>query len=270
MNRYNLDTRYMLRYILFTVAVFCLFANPVNSQRRRKTSRVWEGVTINPKLGPNIFMGDLVDKSNWRITTGCSVEKEVMNWMSLRGEMQGGIFAGTQNDILSFDTKYFDFTVGATVFPLDLISGYYNARLISPYISVTGGVIMFAAKESGSDASWANTKTGFTTAPLVCGILGARYRINKHFGVNLEINGHIPFSDDLDGHTGWSPDKHPGEDGKYAVWNDGKNDFYYTVMAGMTYKIQETQWRISSVYNRKVYLKNRKAYKKNAKRQRRR
>ena len=106
---------------------------------------------------------------------------------------------------------------------------------------------------------------------MVWGVFGAKYRINKNFGVNLEINGHLPFSDEIDGHNGWSPESAPDETtGAYMNWNDGKNDFYYTVMVGMTYKIQETQWRVSSNYNRKTYVKNRKAYKRNANRMRRR
>lgn len=265
----------MLRYILLATTILSLCTADIYAQtRRRNTSRVWEGVTINPKIGPSLYMGDMVDKSNWRLTTGASVEKELLPWLSGRFEMTGGLLAGVMNagSDIGFDTKYVDITLGATVFPVDLIGGYYNKRLVNPYVSLMGGFGIFNVKKnSDCTAAWAQAGDGNVLAPMVCGVLGAKYRINKNFGVNLEINGHLPFSDEIDGHNGWSPESAPDETtGAYMNWNDGKNDFYYTVMVGMTYKIQETQWRVSSNYNRKTYVKNRKAYKRNANRMRRR
>ena len=143
----------MLRYILLATTILSLCTADIYAQtRRRNTSRVWEGVTINPKIGPSLYMGDMVDKSNWRLTTGASVEKELLPWLSGRFEMTGGLLAGVMNagSDIGFDTKYVDITLGATMFPVDLIGGYYNKRLVNPSTATTLASTADAASASST------------------------------------------------------------------------------------------------------------------------
>lgn len=287
----------MLKRSIIISALAFLLALPSVAQRK-KTSQFLQGFFVGGKVGPNLYFGDLVDDGKTKIGIDVFAQKEVLPYLMVRGGIGGGILGGIQGSKkngLTFTTPYFNFNVGADWTFLNLFQYYTAQRLVEPYIGVGCGLLMYSAtkktiqelsEEIKAVDDWRNVATGFTVSPFVYGLAGGRYNINRHWGVSVEVQGNFALTDELDGHTGWrgtysqeeidqmkkeyidaglDPNKVPT-----TVWNDGKNDFFYTIMAGCTYKFADFEWKHKARYNRNAYIRNRKVYKRNASRVRRR
>lgn len=287
----------MSKYILSLIVVLLTVTLSANAQySRKKKPAILKGLSVNGKIGPNIFCGDIVDNGRWRFGLAASADKEFLEWLSGRVELEGGCFAGKQEGGISFKTTFMTFNTGANIFPLNT-RGFYRERMFDPYGGLGFGLIMFGAKKSCSKDlteevaeldDWRNIKTGFKAAPYVYGLVGCKYLLpvpGNHWSLNLEIKANLPFSDDLDGHTGYRRPYYEEEideiegkgyttddiaDYEQGKWIGGKKDFFYTVMVGCIYKFERMNWKQAGKYNRKVYLKNRKTYVKNQKRSKRR
>jgi hypothetical protein len=250
------------RHTLIITALLLLVALSTEGQRR-KAPRLWEGFRVIPKAGVNIFYGDLVDESRTKYSFGVAADKEIKPHLSLRAQIMGGAMKGTQmygnsDQVYAyFDNSYFDFTVGASFRPLELMYGYFKQRSVSPYLFLQTGIVGFNATEYyGPMGLVPNTKwreTGFKISPVISGGLGASFRINSLWSVVGEFTGYLPFTDLMDGHEEWTS-------GSGTVYQTDDSDFYYTATLGVSYLIKDSKWRNHPKYNRKAYQKTRREY----------
>lgn len=272
----------MLRYILvfaFALTTIASLTEAQNSQRNR-VPWIQQGLYVNGALGTNVFCGDIESSGRFKYGVDLAVHKEINKIVFARIDIDGGQIGGSADWGGEFNTTYFTFTGGVDFMFLNAILGFYNARLVDPYISAGAGALMFIPNNtsdyglggsgSGGDMSYLDLSkydlNAFTTTPMVYGVAGARMNINRHWGATFEIKGILPLgpnSDKLDGH-----DSGNSSDGI----NMGENpyDAMYTVMIGASYKFADAYYRSSSKYNRRTYMNNRKTYRRNAQRQRRR
>lgn len=278
----------MIRSILILFIALITISISVQSQTRKRAPKILEGLWVNGKIGPNIFCGDIVDDGRWRFGLAASADREMQPWLCVRAEVQGGCFAGKQDGGISFNTTFFELSGGTDILVLNA-KGYYRERIVDPYVGIGTGLLMFTSKKSSSKEldeetsaldDWRNIKTGFKACLNVYGLLGAKYTIDRHWGVNAEIKGNFALTDELDGHTGYRRSYYEDEvqaieDEGYDIdprgkWIDGHKDFFYTIMFGCTYKFEGARWKTAGKYNRKIYLKNRRDYIRNSKRNKRR
>lgn len=327
----------MLRYIYVTALILTMFSTFADAQirSRRQIPSILRGLWANAKIGPTMYFGDLVDDGSTKFAFSLSADKEVLKWLNIRAELEYNMLGGKQDGGLFFKSTAMGVNVGGLVNVLN-VSGYYNPSPLVPYVGLGGGILMVNYdKKPENEPSRPLNKyemeylyvKGSTMAPSVYGLLGAKYKINKHWGVSVEVKGVFPFSDMLDGHDKWwnpalvdisseseggttvtpevvepvtpevevpvtpeveggeavammknalavssgcdvCPNGHPGKE--HVGWVTGNNDFFYTIMFGCTYKFYDMNWRSSSKYNRKIYLRNKASYKRNVKRYRRR
>lgn len=270
---------------------------------------LYAGGKVGPNLFFGDLVDDGKTKIGTDVFALYEVQPYLMARAGIGGGVLGGV-QGSKSNGLKFTTPYFNFNVGADFTFLNLLQFHNPSRIVDPYVGLGAGVLMFSATKEDTKGrvsdteygDWRNVKTGFKAAPFIYGIIGGRYFINRHWSAILEIQANMPFSDDLDGHTGWASKKtdeemdqerndiqdridqeindaanegvtiNPGEvpqPNEYK-WHSGKNDFFYTIMAGATYKFEDKTWKNKSRYNRSVYLHNKKVYKRNASRKRRR
>lgn len=327
----------MIRYIYITIALLAIFSTTCNAQirSRKQIPEILRGFWVNAKVGPTMFYGDIVDDGKTKFAFSASADKEVLKWLNVRAELEMNTFGGKQDGGLEFKSSAFGVNVAGLVNVLN-VTGYYSTSPFIPYVGLGGGIMMVNYdKKPGKTPSRTLNKyekeymyvKGSTMAPTVYGLLGAKYMINKHWGVSVEVKGAFPFSDMIDGHDKWwnpalvsvtetempnvpvgpdipevtpepeptpdpmpTPDidqteqasmlknatvscdacsnSHPGME--HTGWITGNKDFHYTIMFGCTYKFYDMNWKSSSKYNRKIYLRNKAAYKRNVKRVRRR
>ncbi len=252
-----------LRYFILTL-LLCTFIGETSAQRRRK-STLWDGVRVTPRAGANFFFGDLVDKSTTNYSFGVVAEKELSPYLSARVQLMGGSMKGTQihpieNTMTSrFENIYGDFSVGASFRPIDLAFGYFKQRSFNPYIIGQFGVAYYNADNWYGPSgyipnSFRHNVSGIS--PIISGGLGLSYWVSSKINVNIELVGTMPFSDLMDGHENWMYD---GPDGQPVVVPTKSYDFYYTATAGVSFLINDSQWKNEPKYNRKAYMKTRNA-----------
>ncbi len=279
----------MLKRTLWLALLFVLFVQGAAAQYNNPTGRVPNsmiGLSVGGKAGTTIYFGDLVDGGRVRWTASGYVEKTVMSWMDVRGEVDFGQCHGGQKlygvDALDFSTTFFDLEAFAKFRFLDLIQGFDAGRLFNPYFAIGGGAILFSCKKNpGSDFDadaykanvgndeyadkWLYSDNGMQAAAMASGIVGVRFAVSEKVSLLLEYKGDILFTDDFDGHQGWPAG------GTEWVDSDGKFDALWTVSLGAQYRFYNiSKYQSSSKYSRKNYLRTRKAYERNAKRMRRR
>ncbi len=249
------------KYILFSLICLFILTLNANAQRRRKPT-FFEGTTVGPRAGVNMFFGDLVDKSRTSISFGGVAEKELSKYISGRLQLNVGQMKGEQIPPESeeayayFKNFYTELSVGASFKPLNLMFGYYKQRSFNPYIIGQIGIIQYSTKE------WYGPASGQTPdelwrqfskiSPIVSAGGGLSYWVNSRLSANVEFIGTLPFTDLLDGHKEWSS-------GDITYQTDA-NDFYYTAMVGITFLIDDSKWKNEPKYNRKAYLKTRRQY----------
>ncbi len=283
-----------MRIRLLIILALALITNATHAQynNRVRVKSFTRGLWVNGGLGPNKWMGDLVDNGSVRVSAGLGAEKELAYFLTVAAEVSGGIFAGKQpGGRLSFHTSYVEAFPGVNFYPLDLIMGYYPNRFLNPYVGVGGGAIFYSAhkkmlnaagyiehaKETGEDVSWMDAEKGFKVTAGAYGSIGVKHSITSHWYIFGELRGVYVFSDEMDGHTGWrsaytmsreevnatrpANDQLTEEEYKKGLWHDGLNDAYYTMMFGVAYKFHNKGWRMSSKYNRRNYIENKRTYK---------
>ena len=279
----------MLRYLLTLAVALVAMSSVCEAQynNKKKQAPFLHGFYACGGIGTNVFFGDVQDGSRFRFGLDLSARKEINKYVTARVDIDGGQLSGEADWGAEFKTIYFDFTGGVDFMFLNLIAGYYSGRLVEPYISAGVGLLMFKPDNS-YDYSGAMASIGrldkfkdlnsFTAAPMVYGVVGGRYNINRHWAANLEFKGFLPFgsnSDKLDGQDSkqtvdFAYDEESGDYKAGMFLGENKYDVFYTIMVGCSYKFADSKFRTSSKYNRKTYMRNRKTYKRNANRQRRR
>ncbi|MBP5419943.1 MAG: outer membrane beta-barrel protein [Bacteroidales bacterium] len=284
--------RIRLLILIFALALITTATHAQYNNRVRVNS-FSRGLWVNGGIGPNKWMGDLVDNGSVRLSGQIGAEKELTYFLSLSAEVSGGVFAGKQESgRLKFNTPYVEIFPGLNFYFLDLIMGYYPARFLNPYIGVGGGAILYSANKEmlnkegyiqyveshpEADVSWLESEKGFKTTVGFYGSIGAKHSITSHWYIFGEIRGVYVCSDEMDGHTGWRsaytmsleeinatrPANNQLTEQEYAKgqWHDGLNDAYYTMIFGVAYKFHNKGWRMSSKYNRRNYIENKKTYK---------
>lgn len=288
--------------LFFTILSFLLaFAMSVDAQqngRRKKIPPILKGLSVSGRIGPNIFWGDIVDDGKTRLSLEGSASKEMRPWLAVRASLGGGFFAGKQDGGISFKTPYFELSGGTDFFVLNQ-KGWYRDRMVDPYVGVGTGLFMYSAKKTYTPPDeyhkqkyeelladpnyedWQTVNTGFKACLNLYGLMGVKVKVDKrHWTVHAEVKGNYVPTDELDGHDGY---RRPYSESELAAleeeglspdpggkWIKGKNDFFYTIMVGCSYKFADMGWRASSEYNRRKYQQNKKSYTKNAKRKRRR
>lgn len=263
----------MSKPFLYILLLFLAMSQVVNAQYnnyqgRKKVPKILEGMHLYAKLGPNIWVGDLVDKGRFRVGMSVGAEREVFNWMSGQLEFDGGFFHGymTQGADMDFKTIFFDINGGIKISLLDLIQGYYADRVIVPYGAIGGGLMFFNAKKTSNmqydkthpGNNWQDVETGWSTAPFIWGALGAKYRVTPVWTIFGEVRPMVLLSDDVDAHTGY-------REGPEGAWKESKsNDYAYNMMFGVSYRISHQMFYTTNKYNRRSYVKNKKLFKRNA------
>ncbi len=251
----------ILRYFL-TLFIIITLSFASNAQYRRKAA-IWEGFTVAPMIGVNVFFGDLVDKSRTSYSGGVVAEREINTYFSGRLQIMGGNMKGEQyianSDILYayFTNSYVDANIGATFRPLDLILGYFRQRTFNPYFFTQFGAIYYNTTEwYGEGGLHPNTewRTMSGASPTLSIGPGVSYWLTPRLSIKAELNGTFIFGDEVDGHKEW-------ESGSGKIHQTDSNDYYYTITAGISYLISDSKWKNSPKYNRKAYLKTRSVYK---------
>lgn len=244
------------------------------------------GLSVGGKAGTTIYFGDLVDGGRVRWTASGFVEKTVLSWLDVRGEVDLGQCHGGQKlsgvEVLNFSTTFFDVEAFAKFRFLDLIQGFDAGRTFNPYFAIGGGAILSSCKKNpgaefdvdaykaqlGNDEyadRWLYSDNGMQAAAMASGIVGVRYAMNEKLCLLFEYKGDILFTDEFDGHQGWPANATEWID------SDGAFDALWTVSIGAQYRFYSvSKFQSSSKYSRKNYLRTRKAYERNAKRMRRR
>ena len=248
------------RYFI-TLFIIITLSSVSQAQYKRK-SAFWEGFTVAPMIGVNLFYGDLVDNSRTSYSGGVVAEREINTYLSYRFQLMGGKMKGEQSvqGIVSadFTNMYIDAGIGVTFKPLDLILGYYKQRPFNPYIFTQAGIIYYDATESFHDGYPNPNRPDRLTSgisPIISIGPGLSYWISPRISINAELNGTYVFGDEVDGHKEW-------EDQEGVIYQTASNDYYYTITAGVSFLISDSKWKNSPKYNRKAYLKTRSTYKK--------
>lgn len=259
----------MLKHLTAILLVFAAFTLTTEAQLkhgRKRTPQFLYGFSVGAEVGPNIFMGDLVDGDKLKFSFNLLAEKEFLDYLSVRVGLGGGLLGGSQADDLFFDGTYFNLHVAAHLYPISAFMGYNYTRKFEPYVGLgAGGLFYSADKTSESDPEetlWKNVSASGITFEFH-GTVGCHYIINSHWKVFLEGTGFYTFTDLLDAHDGY----YVGDTKIEGEWG---LDPFATIMVGCSYKFADRGWRTSSKYNRQNYIKNRKNYRKNANRLRRR
>jgi len=229
-----------------------------------KRNKFLEGFKLQPKIGFNMFYGDLVSEKRTKYTLGVAAEREFKTYLNARIDLNYGSMQGTQLlpeyniPYATFKNSYIHFNIGATFRPLDLAYGLFKQRRINPYIIGQLGIMPFSATEYWGEGS-GNTDGSIWRkvngmAPTFSMGGGAAIYLNSRLSLNLEFIGTYSFNDQLDGHDVWYKDN--GEE----VQTDG-NDFFYVGTIGLSYLFSDSRWKNSPKYNRKAYLRTKSLYK---------
>lgn len=257
-------------YILLLFMAMCQVVDAQYNayQGRKKMPRLFEGMHLYAKLGPNNWFGDLVDKGKVRVGISVGADRPVFNWMDAGVELDGGMLHGymKRGADLEFKTFFFDINSGIKISFLDLIQGYYADRIIIPYAGFGGGGMLYSAekktKKIGIDFDdpvndWWNVKTGLTFAPLIYGNIGVTYVLTPDWKLFGEIKGIYIMDDEVDGHSGYR--KPNGE-----WWESHGNDCMWNMMVGAKYRLSHSNFYTTNKYNRRNYVKNKRVFKRNA------
>ncbi len=246
-------------FITLFIIITISFAS--HAQYRRKAA-FWEGFTVAPMVGVNMFYGDLVDNSRTSYSGGAVAEREINTYLSGRFQVMGGKMKGEQSvqSVVSadFTNMYFDAAVGVSFKPMDLILGYYKQRTFNPYVFAQFGIIYYDATETFHDGYPVPNRPDRLTSgisPIMSIGPGVSYWLTPRLSINAELNGTFVFGDEIDGHKEW-------ETPNGTIHQTKSNDYYYTITAGVSYLISDSKWKNSPKYNRKAYLKTRSSYKK--------
>ncbi len=236
-----------------------------------KRNKFLEGFKIQPKVGFNMFYGDLVSEKRTKYTIGIAAEKELSTYLNARADLSYGSMQGTQiNEIdggtyATFDNSYIHFNIGATFRPFDLAYGLFKQRRVNPYIIGQIGIMPFSATEywgnSGKGEEGTIWREVSEMAPTVSIGGGASIFLNSRVSINVEFIPSYSFNDRLDAHDVWyrgeiTAPKTP----ENTVQTDG-NDFFYVGTIGVSYLFDDSKWKNSPKYNRKAYLRTRSLYK---------
>ena len=275
----------MVKRILSLLAIAALSTQCLLAQFNNPIGRIPDsqlGLSVGGRLGTTVYFGDLVDGGRVKWTTSGYVEKCILSWLSWRAGIDAGQCKGGQNDNIEFSTTFFDVEAFAKVHFLDLIQGYDDSRLFSPYFAVGGGAMFYNCKKEptssfdveaykkkvGNDDYanlWLYYDEGMQLTPMVSGVLGVRYALNRKLWLTFDVKGDLLFTDKFDGHTGWPTSS--------TEWTESQKpyDALWTVALGVQYRFHSvTKYQSTSKYSRKSYLQNRRIYERNARRLRRR
>lgn len=247
----------------FFITLFIIITLSFSSyaQYKRKAA-FWEGFTVAPMVGVNMFYGDLVDNSRTSYSGGAVAEREINTYLSYRFQLMGGKMKGEQTvqDVVSADFKnmYIDASAGVSFKPLNLLLGYYKQRSLNPYIFTQVGIIYYNATEafhSGYPVPNRPDRQTSGISPIISIGPGVSYWLTPRLSIKAELNGTYVFGDEVDGHKEW-------EELSGIIHQTASNDYYYTITAGVSYLISDSKWKNSPKYNRKAYLKTRTSYRK--------
>jgi len=247
----------------YFITLFIIITLSFASEAQYKRKAVfWEGFTVSPMVGVNMFYGDLVDRSRTSYSGGVIAEREINTYLSYRFQLMGGKMKGEQSvqDVVSadFTNMYIDAGFGVSFKPLDLIFGYYKQRPFNPYIFAQAGIIYYDATESfheGYPIPDKPDRLASGISPIIAIGPGVSYWLTPRLSIKAELNGVYVFGDEVDGHKEW-------EDPDGIIYQTASNDYYYTITAGVSFLINDSKWKNSPKYNRKAYLKTRSTYKK--------
>jgi hypothetical protein len=250
------------------ILVVALISTTVYSQTRRGYRRspfiLQDGLTITPKVGLNVFYGDLVDKSRASYSVGVTLDREMSKFLSARVQFMGGAMQGTQlNDqklaYATFENFYVEATIGGTYRPLNQLLGYFKERTIQPYVLFQTGAVYYNATEYWGKASGNPVGSEWRSPSGVAFLTGlgggTSVWITPNITGNVEFSGNLVFSDKLDGHDVWY-----SGGAEQIVHTTDPYDFYYTFTVGLTYQFGDSKWRNDPRYNRKTYQKTRKFF----------
>ncbi|MCL2074165.1 MAG: hypothetical protein FWH18_09600 [Marinilabiliaceae bacterium] len=237
------------------------------SQYRRQSSNYFiDGLSITPKIGPNIFYGDLMDDSRIGYAVGVCADREMHELLSARVQILGGSMRGTMRGqaasiiglpALSFTNFYTEFTLGGTFRPLNFFLGYFKERTFQPYILLQGGIIYYNAKEFWlRDTDIRNWETDLWRTASGIHLIGAAgggttIWLNPRTKLSLEFYGTWTLGDELDAHKDWYSSNNPDK-----IYQTANNDFYYTATFGINFLINDSKFRNNYSYNRQTFLKN--------------
>ncbi len=250
-------------------ASIILFISVSASGQYTKRKKFLEGLKVQPKVGVNMFYGDLVSEARTNYTFGVASEKELTRYINIRLDINYGSMKGTQlsysgdQAYATFDNTYLHFNGGITFRPLDLALGLFKQRRINPYIIGQVGLMSFSATEYfGADSgfepgSFWRDASGMAPTVSIGGGLNIYYSSQLSF--TAEFIPSYAFSDQLDAHDEWYTFDNSGN--IESVHKTAGNDFFYVATVGMTYLFDDSQWKNSPKYNRKAYLRTRSLYK---------
>lgn len=268
-----------------------LLSTSINAQYKKK-HQFLEGFKVQPKVGFNMFYGDLVSTERTRYIFGVNAEKELNEYLNARFDLSMGSMKGSQQmssgDVYAyFVNEFAQYNFGATFRPLDLAYGLFKQRRFNPYIIGQIGVIQWKAREFFGNAAHSNDYLAWRGigydpidtngdgyddnferngtwgfAPTITGGFGCAVFVNSRISINAEWNGTYAFTDELDAHAEWT-------DNEGNVHQTAGNDFFYLGTIGVTYLFDDSQWRNSPKYNRKAYLRTKSLYKPSSKKHRR-
>lgn len=261
--------RNLIRVFLLSLLLISFLPSTYGQRSRYVKYPVLKGLSVTPKLGINWFFGDLVNERPVNFTGGLTLEREMLEYLSARIDIAGGMMSGSQIEPTSglmfseFTNTFTSFQIGASFHPVPLMYGYYKQRMFKPYVVGELGIIGFNSTETFGEGNiygaptgytWHSTE-GFTFAPIVTFGGGINYYINKSFACNLEWLCGIPFTDMLDAHEEWDSAELGNSP---TVKTKGTFDIFWTGSVGVSYTIAESDFRNQFKYNRKSYLKTRK------------
>lgn len=277
----------MLRKSIILALLILMSGFVAHAQFNNPRGRVPEaqiGLSVGGKIGSTVYFGDLVDGGRARWTIGGFAEKQVMSCLGVRLGINVGQCTGKQDEGLEFKTFFTNAELMAMCYFLDLIQGYDDGRLFSPYVGAGAGGIFFSceknpvpgthigntfaedveAEKEDAYSDWRTYDGGMEISGFATGLVGVQYSLTRHLWLNLDVKGDLLFTDTFDGHDGY-----PGPDG---AWVSGdKFDAMYTISLGVRYRFNTvSKFTNSSKYSRKSYLSNKRIYERNAKRMRRR
>ncbi|MCW3807723.1 hypothetical protein [Plebeiibacterium marinum] len=248
------------------IASIILFTSISSFGQYSKRSKIFEGLKIQPKIGFNMFYGDLVSEKRTKYTLGVAAEKELSWFYNARvdlnfGSMQGTQILPTSNLTYAYFDNYFThLNVGMSFRPLDLALGLFKQRRFNPYIIGQLGAMYHSTTEYYGDGAGAEHPDGSiwrevsTVTPTFSMGGGVNIYFKSRISFNVEFIGSYAFGDKIDGHDVW----YAGDGSE--VQTDG-NDFFYVGTVGVSYLFNDSQWKNSPKYNRKAYLRTRSLYK---------
>ncbi len=279
--------RYQLRLSLLLISLLIVpFVNGQLRGRGLDKYPLMRGFSVSPKVGFNLFYGDLVNERPVNLSFGISSEKELKEYLNARIDFKGGAMSGSQinpDNQLPFSTfknTYMTFEIGVAFHPLPLFYGFFKQRMFKPYVVGQIGIIAYNATEtfgSGnlythSDGTpvqegeiW-HTTNGYQIAPIITLGGGLNYYINKQWSASLEFLFSAPATDMLDAHKEWDAtgiiqtnNVTSVNDAISTVKTAGAFDPFYTCTLSANYTFAESEFRNQFKYNRKSYIKTRKS-----------